>query len=551
MIIRTLRANLHKNFVKFSLGIPFFLIFVGIKQIIMKTIRIAYLVLLISITAFGQKSEFQVLNEQKILGKNLISGSDIKGQEFVFPDRIHEFFMDATTNLLTVQLRGLSKNRKWLNNTGNILQYDIKNEKLLWSKKMAYQTSKLQQVSKTMIYTVGNKSYCLDVNTGNNLWETKNNIYFLDPINNVGIGYKYRSLKGLTNELEGIDLFSGDIIWNMELNREYGWNDAFHINDSTLIVVAAGLHAININTGGGWDYTATTAEKDYSGMVAANVAGLALGILTGTFVVTTGYDLVRDLVSNTLIDDEFIYFASKEEIVKIDKQSGDIVWEHSLPKGMASKSSLLMDDRVVYMINNGYAFAGNSQVNFGKVFIAAFDRQTGKQKYLSLIDVKNDPVLSSQLSDNTIYLIHKNKIVKFNEETGEITEKIFPKNNFGELKYFVGDQVFFTNQNDDLLCLSQSDPTKIHVVTDQNKIISLDNQLNITNTFTHEDLSNNYLRTKDYSFFSKGGKTLIINNKKEKVAEIEMDSHAFIINGILYNKRDKSFVAIDLKEILP
>jgi len=216
--------------------------------------------LLITITGFSQKSQIQVLNNDKTLGKILVDSSDIKGFEYVFPERIHETFIDTTTGFLTVQLRGLRK-EKWLSNTGNIIQFDIENQKVLWSKKIAYQSSNLQQFSKTMIYTVANKSYCLDINTGNELWEVKNNIYFVDPIDNIGIGYKFKSSTGYSNELEGIDLKNGNVVWKRDLNREYGWNDVYYTNDSTMIVVAAGLHAINIKTGKGWDYNTITGKK--------------------------------------------------------------------------------------------------------------------------------------------------------------------------------------------------------------------------------------------------------------------------------------------------
>ena len=283
--------------------------------------------LLITLTGFSQKNQIQVFSNEIILGKSLVDCSVIKGFEYVFSDKIHETFLDTTTGFLTAQLRGLSKNGKWLNNTGDIVQYDIKNQKVLWSKKIAYQSSNLQQFSKTMIYTVANKSYCLDINTGNELWEVKNNIYFVDPIDNIGIGYKFKSSTGYSNELEGIDLKNGNVVWKRDLNREYGWNDVFYTNDSTMIVVAAGLHAINIKTGKGWDYNTITGKKDYTGTAAANAVGVAAGLLTGTFVMSTGHNLVRDLVSNTIIDSSNIYFASKEQLVKIDKQSGEILWK--------------------------------------------------------------------------------------------------------------------------------------------------------------------------------------------------------------------------------
>jgi outer membrane protein assembly factor BamB len=507
--------------------------------------------LLITLTGFSQKNQIQVLSNEKILGKSLVDSSIIKGFEYVFSDRIHETFLDTTTGFLTAQLRGLSKNGKWLNNTGNIVQYDIKNQKVLWSKKIAYQSSNLQQFSKTMIYTVANKSYCLDINTGNELWDVKNNIYFVDPIDNIGIGYKFKSSTGYSNELEGIGLKNGNVVWKRDLNREYGWNDVFYTNDSTMIVVAAGLHAINIKTGKGWDYNTITGKKDYTGTAAANALGVAAGLLTGTFVMSTGHNLVRDLVSNTITDSSNIYFASKEQLVKIDKQSGEIVWKFPFSNDLASKSSIFMNDSIIFMINKGMAFMGYRQLDFGKPFFAAFDRQSGKQIFFSLINAKNDPILSYQIQNREIFLAFKNRIAKYSMETGNmITEKDFPKDNFGEIKYFVGNQVFITNQNGDLMSLPQSDSTKVFVFTSQSKILSIDSELNISKTIEYNDLSIYYLRTKDFKFIAKDKKTLIVNNAGKRIAEIDATSNAFMISNTLYDTIDKSFITIDLSEMI-
>jgi outer membrane protein assembly factor BamB len=516
----------------------------------MKTIRITNWIclffLLISAAAYSQKKGLQVLSKEIILGKNLVDDSDIKGVEFIFPERIHEVFLDTATHFLTVQLRRI-KNDKWLNNPGNVLQYDMKNGQLLWNKKIKYQTSNLQQFSKTMIYTVNDNSYRLDINTGKILWQASNITSFLDPVNNIGIGY---SSIGYANLLEGIDLKDGSTIWNRKLSREYGWNDMFYLNDSTIIVVAAGLHTINVNNGKGWDYNTATGKKDYTKMIATNAAGIVTGLLTGTFVTATGYDLIRNLVSNTLVDSSFIYFASKEQIVKIDRQSGNIVWKHPFPNDIVSQSSLFMDDNVIYMINKGLAVMNYRQLNYGEPFIAAFDSETGQQKYFSSIADKKEPILSFQLFNDEIYLVFKNKIAKYDKETGNrIVEKIVSKDDFGELKYFVGNQVFITNQNDKLLSLSQMDSTKVFVYTHHKKIISMDEQLNETDIIESDNINNCYLRTKDYTFIAKGEKTLIINNEGEKIAEIEASPNAFMIENVLYDTQNKRFVAIDLKEI--
>ena len=56
---------------------------------------------------------------KRTIGKNLIDSTEIKGVEYIFPERIHETYIDTTNGFLTVQLRGLRK-EKWLSNKGKI-----------------------------------------------------------------------------------------------------------------------------------------------------------------------------------------------------------------------------------------------------------------------------------------------------------------------------------------------------------------------------------------------------------------------------------------------
>jgi hypothetical protein len=509
------------------------------------------LFLLMVVTGFSQKNQIQVLCKERIVGKSLIDSSDIKGFEYAFPDRIHETFLDTTTGFLSVQLRGLSKNGKWLNNSGNMVQYDLKTKRVLWSKMMAYQMSTVQQFSNTMIYTVGNKSSCLNVNTGNELWEVKNNLYLVDPNKKIGIGYKFKGSTGYSNDLEGLDLTNGDVIWNRELNREYGWNDVFYTNDSTIIVVAAGLHAINLKTGMGWDYHTITGKKDYTEATALNAVGLAAGLLTGNFVMSTGHNLVRDLVSNSIINPTSIYFASREQLVKLNKQSGEIEWCAKFPSGLASKSTIFMNDSILFMVNKGMAFMGNRQLHFGKPFLAAFNKRTGEKVFFSLINAKEDPILNFQELDKEIFLVFKNRVQKYSLETGTmIAEKEFPKEEFGELKYFVGDQVYVKTQGGDLANLTQSDSTKLFLFTNQGKTLSIDRDLNITKTILYQDLCLYYWRTKDYKLFAKDRKTLIVNNAGKTIAEIEATSNAFVIGKTLYDTQGSTFVTMELGDLM-
>jgi len=512
-------------------------------------ISLAFFVI-ISTTTYGQNKDFLVLHSERCLGDNLQDSSKIIGVEYIFPERIHETFLDTTNGFLTVQLRGLRK-EKWLSNKGNILQYDLNNKTLLWSKKIAYQASSLQQFSNTMILTSGVKSNCLDIRTGCKIWDLNSNISFVDPDSNIGIGYSCVRSDEYLDELDGIDLSNGKVIWKKELSREYGWNDIFYTNDSTVVLVAAGLHAINIQSGTSWHYNAITGKKDYTETAVANAVGVAAGLLTGTYSISSGHNLVRDVVSNALVDSSYIYFGSKEQIVKIDKETGNVIWKHPIPKDLASKSTIVTNDSIVFMVNLGYAYMGYRKLSFGKPFIAAFDKQTGVQKYINLITDSKEQIQGLKIKNKEVYLVLNGRIEKYSIETGyKIAEKEFSNEYYGDVEHFIGNHVFVTNNKDELISLPKSDTTKLFVYTNSDMTLCVDQDLNVIDTIGYKALGFYYQGISDYKLIAKGTESFLINAEEKCIAKLKASSNAFLIGKTLYDRRGNSFISIDLKGII-
>jgi len=487
-----------------------------------KIIKLLSCLILISTTALSQKNDLNVLYKEKTLGKNLIDGTDIKGVEFIFPERIEDCFLDPETNFLTVQLRGLSLDKKWLNNTGSILQYDLKNKRVLWDKKFSYFSDYIIRFSKTLIYSDLYNSYKIDPYSGKSIWRVKNRIFFASPVGNTGIAYKFDMWLGYVNKLEGIDLMSGKKIWTRKIYQWDRLDDAFFINDSTLMVIASGLNSININTGKGWAFYMSSESDGFTG-----------------------------LMSNVLIDSNFIYMASQYQIVKLNKNSRDVAWKHPFRHNLTTASSIFVDDSMVYIINRGFGFKGKQQREHGRTFIAAFDKQTGERKYFTLLTKEDGAILGFRLVKDEVYLLFQNKIATFNVKTGNgVHAKEFPKEDFDELRFFIGEQVFIDNQHEHFFSLVQNDSTNLHILTTQNKIISINNQLDVMHEFEMEDVWVNYLHTEDYQFIAKDNKTFIINHTGKKIAELESSKNAFLMDNVLYDTRNKSFIAIDLKSLL-
>ena len=511
-----------------------------------------WLLLLISSTSYSQSKGYPVLSSEKVFGKSFLDDSEIKGREYVFPQRIYKAYLDTTTGYWTVQMRRL-KNERLLSHKGNIVQYDLLNENLVWSKKINYLTTDLKQAANVMLLVSASKSFSIDVHSGDNLWKLKNSLYFIDPSNKIGFGYKFEGASTYGEpEIQGIDLSRGKPIWQRQVVRAYGWNELIYTNDSTMIVVASGLHSINIYTGRGWVYRAKTGKITKSLMPAAKALGHAGGMLTGTYVFAGPHvGLIHDLVSNCLIDSSHVYLASMDDLVKVDVLSGEVIWKTTLPKDLPSKSSIFRGDSLIYMVNYGYAFVRNIHVNFGQPFIAAFDIQTGEQKYLTLLEDKKDPILDYKISPEEFILVFHNRMAKYSKNTGNlIMEKEFSKEDFGGLYYNLdGNLVYVQDENDKMVSLFQTDTMSTFVYTGQREILFIDDELNVVNKSGFEDWSLNNLNTADYKFLIKGHKTMIISNEGEMVAEIEASRNAILIGNTLYDKLDESFYAIDLSNL--
>jgi outer membrane protein assembly factor BamB len=506
------------------------------------------IVFLSSFQVLAQK-EINVLTNIKQIGHTSLTGQPIQAKEYTFPERIHDFQIDTVTNDIIIQLRGLRK-EKWLANKGEVIRYDLDNNKVLWFDKIMYQTESIEQYGGVTLHTTGGKSYCLENETGKQLWEVKNSIIFADPIDNIGIGYKLQPSKGKQNTLEGIDLNTGQPIWEREINREYSWNNSFYLNDSTLLVGAAGLHTINIFDGTGWDYNTVTGKKDYTASAVGTGLGIAAGLLTGMYSVSTGHNLVRDVVSNVIVDSLYIYFASKEQLVKLDKQ-GEIIWQKPLPSDLTSRSWIFKSNDNLIMVNRGFAYMGYRQLDFGTPFIASFNINSGDQYYLATVsDKKKEIIKGLDQYDDVLLFVFNDHVSKYSISDGQqIIDRTFNIEEHGELEYFIGDQVF-VHRDSLFLSLPQMDSSKHYLYTKSGTVLVLNSDLEIENKVGAEDFYIYYLNKSDKKFIARDHKTYVIDATGKKVAEFSASSRSTYLNGKLYTTDENSLLQIDIEKLV-
>ena len=464
-----------------------------------------------------------ILSSEKLIGKNLITNRDIVGKEFIFPERIEHTYLDTISNCMTVELRGLFMGGKLLKNNGDFMLYDLSNRKTKWIKGMNYQNNFIEQHGNFIFKTSLNKTYCLDFETGENLWKAKKLIAFVNPYLKIGVGYTPFPGYILNDDFEGVDLNNGNTLWKRKLNYEDGLNEIFMINDSVAMVVASGLHTINLKDGKGWDYNAKTGAR-------------------------FGNAKITEIRSNVLMDSVGFYFASQEKIVRLD-HTGYVLWSCTLPKELTSNSQILFMDSTLFMINTGSASIGTSQFKQGKPYIAAFNPETGKKVFLSTVDDRRGKMVNCVIEKDEILILFKDRIANCSVLTGAlIGEKKFDSRKYGDIDDFLSNKVFFRNDSI-YTSLALSDTINRYVVTTKGKIVVINPGLEVVREYEKDQLYRYYLRYQGLRFLSKGNNTIVIDRNNKIVATLETSRHAQKIGSKLYQVGEKSVLEIELKQL--
>lgn len=516
----------------------------------MKSKVTIWFLLLVFQQSFSQAT-IDVPYDNKIIGQNLVFQNEIMANEYLFPKRIHRIYIDTISGCATLQLRKLSKNGKTLDLKGLIVLFDLNSKTVKWTKKIDYSLSSIEQYNSILIFNKGNKTSRLNLEDGSLMWSIKSTFYYVNPKKNIGIGYKYMGIAGHLHTLEGIDMETGQTIWEKELNREYGWNKIIKLNESDILVVSGGLHRINIENGTGWSYETITGKKDYTETVAKNVGGIALGVLTGTAVISTGSNVVKDIVSNVVIDSSKMYMASKERLVSLNKNDGTLNWSFSLPEESTSKSTLILRDNTLILINKGYAYRNNKRINFGEPFILKINKDSGQNFYLTNLDEKKNPVLDHKAIKDHLLLLYENQLTNFSLKSGKTeTTKPFNTESFGDFKFFIGKYLY--NKNDDtyLSYIPLADSLNNFVQTNKDVTLKIDRNFNVLDEFNADNFYTLHSTKKNHKFLNQDKQTVILDSTNHQIAELNISNNFNIVKNKLYHVEKNSLIEIDLSQIL-
>jgi outer membrane protein assembly factor BamB len=514
-------------------------------------VKLIFLIAYLVVTSLSaQNSNIEVSIGEVNIGKSVLTNENILATEYRFPKEIHHAYIEGESGLFTIQLCK-SRQNGVIKNRGEFLVFDPDSKNVLWRKNIQYNINNLQQYGDVLLFMKKGRSKCLDLTNGMEKWEIANHIYFADLPTNIGMGYifqnTYRYRERFRNNLEGIDFTDGSVLWDREIVKDYGWNDWMYLNDATLLVAAAGLHSINIKDGSGWDYDAITGSKDYTRVAVANVVGLFVGAMTGTYVVTTGHDIVGGLCSNVLIDSTNIYFAAHDKLSRLNKADGKVIWSYNFPDNRASRSHIYLHNGNVCMLNLGLGLMGHRSVDFGDPLIAFFNQETGKSELFRELDLDGKFVKDYQIEDGTLFILSGQQIVSISLFDGTIQKSIILEEEIiGELYGFVPHEFFSRSDNGKYSPVWSANETNLitynwdGIVNILNKNFEVVDRTHINQLyFWHKSVG-------QYKLLIRGDYTIILNDDNIPVAELNIGRDILVKGSTIYHVQKNSLQEIDL-----
>lgn len=503
------------------------------------------------ITFFCNAQEVLVYKNKVSIGELNHLDKDIIADKYIFTEEVFKVDIGSSENLYLVQLRNSKKKSNNYKTKGKLVVLEFNRMAVKWSQTIDYRKENLSNFETEVVKCDGIFSYKLNIEDGTPLWKVATTISLESYENNILMGYRINPLEKDISTFQGISKNTGNILWQREIDNKFGWNEYKFLSDSVMLVVASGLHSINLKSGIGWNYHAVTGKRNYAGTITQVALGVAFGVLTGYYfvMIPREADIVGDIVSNVILDNSSVYLASRDSIFNIQESSGKKIWSSPLPENLASKSSIFIQDSLLYMINYGYAIRNSTPINFGHPFFAAYNTRTGDQEYLYKFKSKKDIVIDYKLNDEgNITIISKDQIHKFSAKSGDIvsTFEVDPYK-YGEIQSFVSEDYFVLREDSSFVRLIDVDKEKLWVCSNNGLILGLNKDYEIANHYRKDKLFLKSLCYEDLVFLKNKEETIIIDKNNKRIANIDLSEDAFIKGDMLYDYSEKGLFVVDLK----
>ncbi len=353
-------------------------------------------------------------------------------------------------------------------------------------------------LSEKVIFVGGsNEIFAIDIKNGQDVWRR--------PGNNItqgfgqNIAFSKHDSDGVS-QIEFFDTQNGKTVWKRSpFNCKWYGYKTHLLDENTLLLYGDGLHLFDLKTGKGWDYAVSTNAVGGVGKVVASQILSVVAALAGTVHVNTvKTDRLENLTSNSLRIKDKVYYAGNKILVCVDLTTGKEVWKVNLPK-RAGQTSLSEEDGHLLLMGFGWCHKNGVTDNYGKPFIARFNKEDGKQ--ILYHELALDSYITSYLERADGYFFTTTGQVMFVDKDDPST--IIQPHPFSKEKSALYSQIkYIINNAQDVFALKEDSHGKTYInltslktdesdiwVRTSNGIIHYNRHLEVQNWFSDAQLS--------------------------------------------------------------
>jgi outer membrane protein assembly factor BamB len=515
----------------------------------MKKLFLIFLSIQLVGVLWGQTKNRLSDGNDTIVGTSFKTGIPVMAKCYIAPLSIYQWHWNGTSENLLLELRETNKKGTSFTKKGMLSMIELESKGEKWSREMNYNSSRIVQQGDYFFLNDVKKNILLDPETGNSLWEGRLDFYYIEPQMNIGLGYPIEST---SNKMTAMNLSTGVKLWDKTLDRTYGWDDAYMLNDSILLIEVNGIHAINLLNGKEWSYNAKTVKKEIGKMIGFNIVGLIVGALTDSYFYQNQPDVATSLSSNLLIDpDGCILYASRDKIARINTK-GKVLWSSSLPEKKSSTSSLILIDSVVYLINRGYAQYNGEPSKMGDPYLAAFSWKDGNQLYLNAIPEKNEYIRHYQVINDILFLLFKDKVATFKLSDGLfIREAKLALQKNEEMDAFLQPEGIFLKQDDMHFFDMAVDYGNYNLIRSSNgRIIVMNDSLEMIDELSKEKIFFTVIANPEQAIITQNDSDFVVLDAKNGVQMVfKASENMFLYEDQLYFIDKDRLFEIDLNQL--
>ncbi len=465
------------------------------------------------------------ITEQKEFGY-YYDGSPISVKTFSFNFPCYDKIVDTVLNKMYFTVREKDGSGKFYKNNGYQYSLNLSNDSIEWINDVRkFDISKIQDpliISSDVNSAVFNKS------TGLEKLQHKGKIFYADGKYKVGL---YYSGTGTQKTVYAVNLEDGQPLYSAEIPNEYDLVEVLKLNDSLVCISSSGLYCLDIRSGLKWKVQEVTGEGIKGKLLQSIINPNAFRVQQNSYFMSSSEDVISQICSNILYQNDLIYFAGKNNLYAITIQ-GEIKWKVDISAYQTSKSALFLEKGKLYLLNLGVASFKENQVVYGSPYVMQVEPLDGKVNYQNPLPMFNYPI-DFQISKELV-LGGKNNLYFITLETG----KYFYEIDVNELRYgnfleFVNGDDYYVEKEGYFVPLNFINDNVVYFRSSHGKIYGVESG-KIQYEYHESELYKYDKSFQGYKFIQQKFTTYVLNNNFELSATFNMVEPAFVTKDKLF-----------------